>query len=63
MNASGPLRIELHCRACGQPYEPTRQDILRGAEHYKRCPDCRPVEQEETSETPKSLDEPLRATR
>ena len=32
----------VHCRKCGAPYEPSREDLLRGPRFYFRCPSCRP---------------------
>jgi hypothetical protein len=33
--------VELTCGGCGDPYTPTRDDLLRGSEWYRKCPECR----------------------
>jgi hypothetical protein len=39
--------ILVTCRQCGQEYPPTRDDVLRGPDHYRRCPRCRPPRPQE----------------
>ena len=35
------MPLEMTCRVCGRPYEPTREDILRGPAVSRTCPVCR----------------------
>jgi hypothetical protein len=35
------LLIEIHCRICGKPFSPTADDVRRGPQWYRRCPNCR----------------------
>ena len=32
--------IALACRACGNEFTPTRDDVMRGPAHYRTCPTC-----------------------
>jgi len=35
------MAIEMTCRVCGEPFVPTREDILAGPDVYRTCPGCR----------------------
>jgi hypothetical protein len=30
------------CKGCGQEYELTREDLIKGPGFYRSCPSCRP---------------------
>ena len=32
--------VELSCGGCGDPYTPSRDDLLRGSDCSRRCPAC-----------------------
>ena len=36
--------VEIHWVRCGRAFVPSRDDLCRGAEWYRRCPDCRPAQ-------------------
>jgi hypothetical protein len=58
------MTLERPCRACGQPFDVTRADLLRGP--ATRCPACRDADTPENtgaghpmrSRTPHALGEP-----
>jgi len=33
--------LEMTCRVCRQPFEPTWEDVLAGPDTYRTCPGCR----------------------
>lgn len=35
------MAIELTCRTCGKPYEPSMTELLKGPGTYRDCPACR----------------------
>jgi hypothetical protein len=48
--------IQLHCRKCGEPFTPSREDMVKGPEVYRLCKPCREMRKEE----PDAADQPLR---
>jgi hypothetical protein len=33
--------LETTCRICGRVYDIDRADLVRGPDHWRRCPECR----------------------
>lgn len=50
------MPIETTCRRCGAPYTPTRDDIVKGPEYWRLCPNCRPLAVAERSDPSASAD-------
>lgn len=38
------MQIEMRCPSCGAEHTPSKSDLLKGPEFYRRCPTCREPE-------------------
>lgn len=46
------MAIETTCRRCGAPYTATHEDVKKGPDYWRLCPNCRPAESTERQEPP-----------
>lgn len=36
------MTIEMTCKQCGRPFQPSKADLMRGPQHYRYCSEfCR----------------------
>lgn len=46
------MAIEVTCKVCGQPFEPSRKDVLAGPHRWQVCPECREPKDDTIDEPP-----------